>query len=179
MTGDQPPPTGEKAVLAALPKPKAGDVASQPATGASNAKPSGVSGTYAVQEGDTLSRIAKRHGVSTVALKAANGLDDGMIRIGQTLKIPAGGKADVAAAAPAASAPAVSGAGEAIKPREVAAYTPPKKAEKKPEAKTEAKAKAEAKPAKKQAKQAAKKPAAKKAEAKKPARAAAKPKTKK
>ena len=37
-------------------------------------------GTYTVQSGDTLSRIAKKNGVSVVALKKANGLQDGMLQ---------------------------------------------------------------------------------------------------
>lgn len=109
---DQSPPAGDNtAVLSGQPKPKAGDAAPQP---------SAAPGTYKVQEGDTLSRIARRHGVSTVALKAANGLEDGVIRIGQTLKLPHGGKAEVAAAP----------ASESLEAKKVAAYTPPKKAEK-------------------------------------------------
>ena len=67
----------------------------------SNAKPAGAAGTYKVQEGDTLSRIARNTGVGVTAIKEANGLSDGLIRIGQTLKIPgSGGSAKVASAAP-------------------------------------------------------------------------------
>lgn len=46
---------------------------------------------YAVQSGDSLSRIASRSGVSVSALKQANGLSTSKIRIGQKLKIPASG----------------------------------------------------------------------------------------
>jgi len=46
-------------------------------------------GTYTVQAGDTLSSISQRTGASVDALMAANKIaDPGLIRIGQTLKIP-------------------------------------------------------------------------------------------
>lgn len=46
-------------------------------------------GTVRVRPGDTLSRIASRHGVSTKALAAANGLSmRSVIRVGQKLRIP-------------------------------------------------------------------------------------------
>lgn len=57
-------------------------------------------GTYTVVSGDTLDAIARRTGTSSAALKQANGLSSGMIRIGQQLTIPAGGTA--VAARPAA-----------------------------------------------------------------------------
>ena len=46
--------------------------------------------TYKVRRGDTLSKIAKKHGVSVAALKRANGLKGRNPRIhpGQRLKIP-------------------------------------------------------------------------------------------
>lgn len=44
--------------------------------------------TYKVRKGDNLSKIAKRHGVTVNALKAANNMTDDNIRIGQRLKIP-------------------------------------------------------------------------------------------
>ncbi len=44
---------------------------------------------YKVVSGDSLSRIASRHGVSLSALKAANRLASNSIRIGQVLRIPA------------------------------------------------------------------------------------------
>jgi murein DD-endopeptidase MepM/ murein hydrolase activator NlpD len=58
-----------------------------------------VAGTYTVQSGDTLSRISKQTGVSVAALKAANGMQDGVLQIGQTVKIPEGGAAVAAVAA--------------------------------------------------------------------------------
>jgi murein DD-endopeptidase MepM/ murein hydrolase activator NlpD len=92
-----------------------------------------------VQEGDTLSRIAKRTGVGVTAIKEANGLSDGLIRVGQTLKIPgAGGSAKVASAAPATDAVVTNAtkttgtpaAKPAAQGEKVAVYTPPKEAEK-------------------------------------------------
>ncbi|ANG64088.1 N-acetylmuramoyl-L-alanine amidase [Marinobacterium aestuarii] len=44
--------------------------------------------THKVSRGDTLSVIAVRNGVSLSALRAANGLSNDKIRIGQVLKIP-------------------------------------------------------------------------------------------
>lgn len=56
---------------------------------------------YVVQPGDTVSHIARRHGVSVQAVVAANGLDSrASIRAGQVLTLP------TAAAAPALVAPA-------------------------------------------------------------------------
>jgi murein DD-endopeptidase MepM/ murein hydrolase activator NlpD len=60
-------------------------------------------GSYAVASGDSLYTIAKRNGTTVEALKAANGLADGKLKIGQELKIPAAGET-VVAAKPAAKA---------------------------------------------------------------------------
>ncbi len=46
---------------------------------------------YTVRRGDTLGRIASRHGVSVGALQSSNGLRGSMIRAGQTLRIPTSG----------------------------------------------------------------------------------------
>ncbi len=45
-------------------------------------------GTYIVQKGDILGRIAKQHGVKVADLKAANGLTSDRINVGQKLVIP-------------------------------------------------------------------------------------------
>ena len=45
--------------------------------------------TYTVKNKDTLSKIAKNHGISLKALKAANNLNTDHIKVGQKLKIPA------------------------------------------------------------------------------------------
>lgn len=108
---------------------------------ASKSKPSGAAGTYTVQEGDTLSRISRNTGVGVTAIKEANGLSDGNIRIGQKLKIPGAGSTKVASAKPAATDAVVTSATKptttpetaakpATKSEQVAAYTPPKKTEK-------------------------------------------------
>jgi len=142
----QPSNQGEQQQnLAVLPQTQKSKDKSGAATTASaddtNAKPSGAAGTYKVQEGDTLSRIARNTGVGVTAIKQANGLSDGNIRVGQTLKIPgAGGSTKVASAAPAATDAVVTNTTKpvevpaATKPaaagEKVAVYTPPKKTEK-------------------------------------------------
>ena len=46
--------------------------------------------TYRVASGDTLGRIAERHGTSVRAIQAANGMGNGtVIRLGQSLRVPA------------------------------------------------------------------------------------------
>jgi peptidoglycan endopeptidase LytF len=45
---------------------------------------------YTVVSGDSLSVIAKRFDTTVEALKAANGLQTDVLKIGQTLTIPAG-----------------------------------------------------------------------------------------
>ncbi|KFB09887.1 peptidoglycan DD-metalloendopeptidase family protein [Nitratireductor basaltis] len=87
-------------------------------------------GRYTVVAGDTLYGVARKTGASVDAIKQANGLGDGVIRIGQTLNIPNGSGSVVAANAgvdPVKTA-------TTVKPKEVesdssaqvAAYTPPK-----------------------------------------------------
>ncbi|CAN7420478.1 peptidoglycan DD-metalloendopeptidase family protein [Rhizobium sp. LjRoot30] len=54
-----------------------------------------ATGTYVVKPGDSLAKIAKATGVSVQELKTANGMNTASLRIGQTLKVPAGaGNAD-------------------------------------------------------------------------------------
>ncbi len=71
------------------------------------AAPASAHGSYTIKSGDTLSEIARDHGVSTKALMAENGISDpNRIRVGQTLSIPhegddSGEKTPVAAPAPA------------------------------------------------------------------------------
>jgi murein DD-endopeptidase MepM/ murein hydrolase activator NlpD len=142
---DLPASAPEKvAVLPQQPKLKDGKSAAQvDASAAANqpkttkadsaaTKSAGVGGSYTVQQGDTLSSIARKTGVGVVALKQANGMQDGLLKIGQTLKVPAGGSATVASAKPAAvdpvttaTTPAKSSATETL-----ASYTPPKKDQK-------------------------------------------------
>lgn len=75
------------------------------------AAPSASDGTYVVQSGDVLSRIASRHGVSQAALMEANNITNpDRILVGQTLIIPGG------AAAPSQTAPRRSPAAPAPEP---------------------------------------------------------------
>lgn len=63
--------------------------------------------TYTVRAGDTISAIARRHGVSTTAMLAANGLGwSSIIYPGQVVKIPGGGTAATAPSAAPAPTPA-------------------------------------------------------------------------
>lgn len=57
-----------------------------------NSKPEG--NTYTVKPGDSLARIAKQTGTPIDALKSANGLTTATIRVGQTLKLPAGARTE-------------------------------------------------------------------------------------
>jgi N-acetylmuramoyl-L-alanine amidase len=80
----------------------AGRTLKVPGGGGSGAPASGGGGAAAhvVRSGETVSHLAARYGTSTRAIVEANGLaSSGLIRIGQTLRIPGG-------AAPAATAPA-------------------------------------------------------------------------
>ncbi len=53
---------------------------------------------YTVRKGDTLGHIAQRHGLSTTALRRANGLSGDLIGIGQKLTLPPQGAATTVAA---------------------------------------------------------------------------------
>jgi LysM repeat protein len=75
---------------------KSADVAPATATGVADAG----SEAYTVKSGDSLSKIAKKSGVSLKALEAANpGVDPAHIKVNQKLKIPA--KSEAATPAPA------------------------------------------------------------------------------
>jgi murein DD-endopeptidase MepM/ murein hydrolase activator NlpD len=135
-----PPASSQQPVqVAALPKP----APSLPQAPAARAPSAG--GGYTVVSGDTLSSVARKTGSSVDSLKAANGLNDGNIRIGQTLVVPGAGskpaapaQAQLAAApkplappaaapaAPAAPAPQVATAKPAEAAAQTASYTPPK-----------------------------------------------------
>ncbi|MCX6921702.1 MAG: LysM peptidoglycan-binding domain-containing protein [Verrucomicrobia bacterium] len=43
---------------------------------------------YVVKKGDTLARIARTHGTTPQAIKAANGLSSDRIAVGRSLKMP-------------------------------------------------------------------------------------------
>lgn len=72
-----------------------------PAAPASRPAPSTASVGYTVVKGDTLSGIAARHGVSSAAIKQANGMTSDTVVLGKTLVIP-GSSGPVARTAPAA-----------------------------------------------------------------------------
>lgn len=57
--------------------------------------PAPTGGSYVVKPGDSLTKIAKATGTPIDALKAANGLKDANIRVGQSLKLPGAGAATV------------------------------------------------------------------------------------
>ena len=58
---------------------------------------------YVVKSGDTLTKIAKDHGTTVKAIRAANDLKTDKIKVGEKLKVP---EKSTATEAPAASAPA-------------------------------------------------------------------------
>lgn len=76
---------------------------------------------YVVQPGDSLSKVAARHGVSTKALREANKLKGDTILIGQKLTIPGSKTATTPEAKPEAAAPALP---EAPAPEPVVAPMP-------------------------------------------------------
>ncbi|TIL65506.1 peptidoglycan DD-metalloendopeptidase family protein [Mesorhizobium sp.] len=126
------------AVLPQQPKLKEGKSAAQVDASAAASQPkdaapkaASAGGSYTVQQGDTLSAIARKTGVGVVALKQANGMQDGLLKIGQTLKVPAGGTATVANAKPAKVDPVTTAttppAAKTTPSETLAAYTPPKK----------------------------------------------------
>jgi murein DD-endopeptidase MepM/ murein hydrolase activator NlpD len=49
--------------------------------------PAGGNGSYAVKPGDTLTKIARANGITVDQLKAANGLSNASIRVGQVLNL--------------------------------------------------------------------------------------------
>ncbi len=61
----------------------------------------GATKEYTVVAGDTLGKIAYGNGINIRQLKEMNGLSSNMIRVGQTLKIPANGAAPAAEPTPA------------------------------------------------------------------------------
>ena len=65
---------------------------------------SAATGSYTVRRGDTVSEIAKRHGVSSRSIVVANGLTDPhRVIAGKTLQIPGAGAGSAAAASTGAS----------------------------------------------------------------------------
>ena len=107
------------AVLPQQPKIREGQPGGQaPSSNAS-------AGTYTVVAGDTLNALAHRNGTTADAIKQANGLDSGMIRIGQKLVIPTGGAAPVRVAAAPATDRTTTASVAPARAEKPASYTPP------------------------------------------------------
>lgn len=86
-----PSPGRDVAVLPSVPSlrsPDKEEVASPSVNGSVANTGEAGGGIYVVKSGDTLSKIARGHGVSVDALKSANELSGSNIRIGQSLTIP-------------------------------------------------------------------------------------------
>lgn len=95
---------GQKVNIPA-PAPKAAKVSG--ATGSAAATPD-ADGIYTVKSGDVLGTIAKKFGTTVAKLREANQLKTDQIKVGQKLKVPAGGpKAPSAPSPSAAPAPKV------------------------------------------------------------------------
>jgi LysM repeat protein len=78
-------------------------------TGMTGSAPAGGAEIYVVKSGDTLTRIAKRYGITARAIQSENSLSTTRITVGQKLKIPAKTEsAPAAAPVPAAVPPATS-----------------------------------------------------------------------
>ncbi len=90
-------------------------------------------GGYTVQSGDSVYSIAQKHHVSVEELKRANGLSNGIIRVGQSLVIPSGSApavTQVAAVSPQPDNPAKAAAApQSDTTASVKPYTPPQSAD--------------------------------------------------
>jgi murein DD-endopeptidase MepM/ murein hydrolase activator NlpD len=136
LPADQAPePSGGSgkgaAMLPQTPKLKEQEDAVQQAANApASPKPQASGDMYTVVAGDTLFGIAKKTGASVESVKAANGLSNGLLRIGQTLTIPsAAAPSTQVASAPAKVDVVTTGTAAPEARAEPAAYTPPKKTE--------------------------------------------------
>lgn len=123
-------PEKNLAVLPQTPKPRDAVGAERlptvsPDTTTANAKPAApaAAGGYTVGSGDSLYTVARKHGTTVEAVRAANNLSSPTLKIGQKLIIPAAGQKSVDPVKTAAVAPKA----EASKSN---TYTPPKRAEK-------------------------------------------------
>ena len=81
VTSAIPSPTTAPSPSLAQPAPSAPALA-QPVEGETSTT------VYAVKQGDTLTRIAKAHGTTVHAIRAANGLKTDRLLVGQKLKVP-------------------------------------------------------------------------------------------
>ena len=94
-----------------IPAPTATTVsAAAPATGGSSPSPtafgSGTGQIYSVKAGDTLTKIARAHGVTVSQLRATNGLKTSRVNVGQKLRIPARAQASNVSTSTPATNPA-------------------------------------------------------------------------
>ncbi|WP_366936251.1 peptidoglycan DD-metalloendopeptidase family protein [uncultured Nitratireductor sp.] len=90
-------PQERLAVLRESPRPKPRPQSSETSNAATNSNTgnearanASAGGSYTVASGDTLYGIARKTGASVANIKAANGLSDGYLQVGQTLTIPSG-----------------------------------------------------------------------------------------
>jgi LysM repeat protein len=77
--------------------------ATHTASGGDGAASTGSNSVHIVKAGETLTRIAKQHGVTVKALRSANALKTDRLVAGQKLKVPAHSTTNGAAGAPASS----------------------------------------------------------------------------
>jgi len=133
-------PDGNVAVLPKQPRLKERAPESENARNDSNSADA-QRGIYTVQSGDSLYSIAKKNGVTTEAMRKANGLDrSSTLKIGQKLKVPSSSVASNAAIDPVstgttgparAAKPTTSASAPAAKEQKpLASYTPPKRDDK-------------------------------------------------
>ena len=88
-----------------------GGTAAAPSAGGGVTEPKAdTTKPYVVKTGDTLTKIAKAHGVTLKDLRALNGLKTDRINVGQKIKVPAGKAAAPAEATAPAPAPATAAA---------------------------------------------------------------------
>lgn len=136
-SGGSSPAPGQQERVAVLPQPTQSNERAGASQTPTNATGTGIApsgNSYTVVAGDTLNGIARKTGVSADALKSANGLSNGLIRIGQTLTIPAGGQAPATTTQVAARQPTVDPQPTGSTPTQnngngsASAYTPPQSA---------------------------------------------------
>ncbi|MFD1744236.1 peptidoglycan DD-metalloendopeptidase family protein [Rhizobium helianthi] len=123
------PPNGQKVAVL----PSAGNLRDKAQGEAAKLTPpaggGSADGTYTVKAGDTLAKVARATGTPIDQLKAMNNLKDGGLRVGQSLKVGAGGDTVKTASIP--GQPAVASKAEAAAAQIEAAQP---KAEEKPAA---------------------------------------------
>jgi murein DD-endopeptidase MepM/ murein hydrolase activator NlpD len=139
-TNDRPVPAQpQQDKVAMLPTPAVRDKshpeAAKVVPPAGGPKPDG-SATYTVKAGDTLAKIARETRTPIDQLKAANGIKDGNIRIGQTLKVGSSVGDDVKTASIPQTAPAAPAAQPKAEQVAVKPNTPAPAAAEKPSAQT-------------------------------------------